>query len=320
MVTRFIPKFRTILTTGTLFGINSVLQEEIKKFDSLENGLSSPSGGIYTPCNHMFKSDEINYGMRYVEIWPLFDLQALRASLIIKQAFEDCGVKDPIQVNVFYREWCDLPNASVTSYYDKRFQRRVQIKLILPMITSYSPRTPVVPDGELYAVGGHEAIHHLHRHTQIIPFITGFNYGIIAASTFISYPSFLVRAISVFCQLLFILPYADKFILRKIDYKPLIRLMELDADISSARKLGTGNELMQLLDKYAQKSEDVLYLDKRHPEPNTRIKLLRPFYTQTSIPLLFRENRKDKIYAHAEDTFHKIKSEYYDVESCKMKR
>lgn len=74
-------------------------------------------------------------------------------------------------------------------------------------------------------------------------------------------------------------------------------LQEIDADLTSTKKLGTVEENIQHYKESVQwyKDEGCMYTDTDHPHPAIRLKLFQTFTSQYSSPLLFQGNRLSNI-------------------------
>jgi hypothetical protein len=225
-------------------------------------------------------------------------LQCLRkahTTAIIKMAFEDMNVRNKI---ILINEECE-PSIMTSVQYNGNDTN------ILRMPNYYYK----LPDDEIYAMAGHEAAH-VNRHA-LLPYISGSLKASFALS-FLNYANHLAKAATLSGGNL-----AVRFALRAlVSYysycvanATVTKIIEVDADITSAKRLGTAvnlSEHLQTSDHFLhpsggnsieEKVERVYdFLFSAHPSTQTRTGYLSKINVAT--PLLFSnekyiENRKD---------------------------
>lgn len=159
---------------------------------------------------------------------------------------------------------------------------------------------------EIYAMAGHEAIHALHNHIAIKSFVSGFSLVAshnIIMSTLLKHSNNLRFSFNP----LKIASIAGSVGITRYIVSPIIsRLLEKDADITSAKKLGTANHQISNLQK--QKDIEFNIPWSSHPTHKTRINYLSKLdVSRTS--LLFKSKAyqqiKDEINLNSNSTTEK---------------
>lgn len=178
-------------------------------------------------------------------------IQLEAARSIILEAFKDAGFKGPVQV-VFkpVKHEADICYADEISYINQ-YKRNVLIEF------EYN-QNDLKNFSRLYAIAGHEAIHASHHHHLPPLCLQGFVYGCTAFSIFqlllqlgslrdfssIYSPEFLFKS-GVGCLNFFAGCLIASSLLPNIIIPAIDRALEKDADISSAKKLGTRDSLIE---------------------------------------------------------------------------
>jgi hypothetical protein len=167
---------------------------------------------------------------------------------IIHQAFKDIGYKGELLVEYKkYQSKTLLSNEypvtmSAGSFYTLENKPATYIEV------QYASEAQLRNLKNTYALSGHEAIHSLHHHSSIGTVTTGIIWGLTLAM-------FLKRKnLSMFL----LRQFPALFIANYFIQHALGKLKEIDADISSTRKLGTGYLLSEAFENFEKHNHDVL--------------------------------------------------------------
>lgn len=165
-----------------------------------------------------------------------------RCKYLFIQAMHDMGVKGEIHFDD--RPITFSKSAGVYRTFDAKMQRISVVSLDMRYISC-------LPPNQIYAIAGHEAAHLKYHHSH-------FKFGLTGAFTYLlatgSYKFLRKNKINPAISLLLVAPitlYSAKTI-----FPVLSQVTEYNADIFSAKKLGTAPPLINFMLKHPDKEED----------------------------------------------------------------
>jgi hypothetical protein len=192
-------------------------------------------GALWTQLNQWFTNffvdiDKRHYEMDSATISPDSEEGRLRANAttIVKQAFVDMGFKGPVDV-IFEKQYFTSPlTTAAVSVYTHNMKRSALVAVGLGKAKN-GLTLPNLSEN-LYAIGGHEAVHATHYHQNIEHFAS--------AALVMSMIKPIIKH-----RMWWAVPYLfGMWNFNKYLFTPFIsRIMEKDADITSAKQLKTAN-------------------------------------------------------------------------------
>lgn len=139
MRTRFLPNFSTAYRVGKALGAASLLTLVIENHKN-SKASSEQKNRVIKPLNHTFSYDlnSVGYTFKFdnnnttILLPYSFDLdqysKALRAALIAKQAYEDCGENSPVEFNIYF---ADSSNGNTYYYFNNKLVKNIFVHLYL---------------------------------------------------------------------------------------------------------------------------------------------------------------------------------------------
>ncbi len=183
---------------------------------------------------------------------------------IIDKAFKKLDYKGPVFLNTIEKEVLSNAEREISSNsvikkdnYDVGIisNSLLNIEKGANVIIVQSP-TKIIPESSLYAIAGHEAIHHLHKHELIQSVAKGIGEGYVVDALLKKHPMLVL----------------GRTIGAVLGFNLLNKACEIDADVTSAVKLKTTTELVNAIKELDQKNP--LPFFSYHPKNQTRIKYL----------------------------------------------
>ncbi|MBA4697280.1 MAG: M48 family metalloprotease [Legionella sp.] len=214
---------------------------------------------------------------------PLEEKQAREdATFQVKQAFKDIGLSREVHVR-FNPSEKEVFGNNMSTYNGLENWRRAAVVTIF-----YKKLNFIQDQKQIYAIAGHEAIHSKHEHTLISSIILG---GLIPA--FYQIPR-LIHTPWILNACFFV-PMSLYLTGNILSY-----FQEMDADLSAAKKLGSGSEKIKLFKSLIKENEEIsMPIVPDHPSHQTRINYLKPYQNQSLLFFkLASEIRKEKPFAN----------------------
>ncbi len=217
--------------------------------------------------------------IRHYTIAKNDELELKRIGMITQQSYADSGYKGILIVE-FKPDDC----LASTYAFPHKGRSGAVVTFNYPEIKTYTPE-------QVYAVAGHEAVHGMHRHYPSLTNVLwwGISMGALSYAainaykthcTFSKVPTVQASAY-ITCSTAIIALFAHAAI------KGIDKLCEIDADITSVKKLGTSEQLIQVFERLAKEPSKKtkttkhflsdVWLFKTHPEYQTRINYLQHF-------------------------------------------
>jgi len=267
---------------GSVFAFSRTLIEQVQNSDEYKSNQK----------NDYFDTTKKDYGLTKYGNDESFIKKLFQPSLAVQQAFTDIGFSGPVNVRVKHG---DSFNVSAAISRDEQWKKCVNVDI--SMSSLYDLHRHSLED--FYALSGREAIHVTHNSEFLTRFAAAFTFGMGSSMLVRGAPQPFVKFLKTSPAVLF---------MTALVYYSACRKSEIDADISSAKKLGTADRLKTFSSLGHQKNKETLVISRilenlttAHPNNSLRIKKLEKF-NSSNYPMLF--NRK-KI---EEDSEKRIKS------------
>lgn len=159
-------------------------------------------------------------------IEPSTQFKSKHINMIVTQAYRDMGFHGPVYIK-FNTE---ADSTETFSAFDHDFKNAAFVKLDRKLLKD-------IPDGQIYAVAGHEAVHTIHHHQRLAGFIQ-----IISLLSPIFFTTKMMSLLALYTLYFFANLRFERF-------------LEKDADITSAKTLGTGPCLISYFESTIRNSK-----------------------------------------------------------------